>query len=724
MRSIDLNKEKVLEIIGMLPLRVRSEVLRMFYQADSMDRSDEFYLILGQSIQCMIQSGGLSRREMLQLGALITSGGLLGLLFPRSVDAGGVFPFGFWGSGSRSQAASAQTYVDDVFSMYLYTGTGSSQTISNGVNLAAKGGMIWLKDRGSTQYHNLVDTIRGVTPYLASNVTDAEVGSAARIQSFNTNGFSTTANGSSNGSLYSSWTFRKAPKFFDIVTWTGDGAGSRQIYHNLQITPGLVLAKRRDATSNWTAYFSSPEALMCLNSTSSKYVGAIAGLNPNSNYFMVWASSAVSLPGGEVVNNLNVSGAQYIAYLFAHDPSADGMIQCGVTSSGANLEVNLGWEPQWILMKWADGVEGWSVRDSARGWPTDTPNQYLNLESSAIEGNDGSGYLRPTSNGLKWGPSMPSRSNYFYVAIRRPNKPPTSATQVFGLATGISNNPYKISAVGIPADLALLRLRTVAESASFASRLQGSESLFGPANTNVASAWNVKWDTMDGYYANVSNMGLYPNYINYVFRRAPGFLDVVCINSLSSASGTLKHNLGVVPEFVIRKARNVSGYWVVNAAPTDLLNKRLLLHLTDPLSADTSFSSITNTALSYNSGVFTSGENHVLYLFATKVGISKVGTYTGNGSSSPGQTISCGFSGGARFILIKRTDSAGDWFVWDTYRGITASANDPHISLNTTVTEVATDDSIDPAGVGFIVKQNAVTNINVSGATYLFLAIA
>jgi hypothetical protein len=118
--------------------------------------------------------------------------------------------------------------------------------------------------------------------------------------------------------------------------------------------------------------------------------------------------------------------------------------------------------------------------------------------------------------------------------------------------------------------------------------------------------------------------------------------------------------------------------------------------------------------------VNTSGWTYVAYLFATLAGVSKVGTYTGNGTS---QTIACGFSAGARFILIKRTNAVGDWYVWDTVRGI-ITADDPHLSLNTTVAEVTTDDSIDPDSSGFIVNQLAATNINVSAATYIFLAIA
>jgi hypothetical protein len=132
-------------------------------------------------------------------------------------------------------------------------------------------------------------------------------------------------------------------------------------------------------------------------------------------------------------------------------------------------------------------------------------------------------------------------------------------------------------------------------------------------------------------------------------------------------------------------------------------------------------SSVFSVANTYSdSGTDGSGVTYVAYLFATKAGISKVGNYTGNGSS---QTIDCGFTTGARFAMIKRTDSTGDWYVWDTVRGLVAGT-DPHLSLNTTAAEVTTDDSIDPANAGFIVNQLAATNINVTSATYIYLAFA
>jgi hypothetical protein len=125
-------------------------------------------------------------------------------------------------------------------------------------------------------------------------------------------------------------------------------------------------------------------------------------------------------------------------------------------------------------------------------------------------------------------------------------------------------------------------------------------------------------------------------------------------------------------------------------------------------------------SLGASSNINTNGATNVAYLFATCAGVSKCFNYTGNGSS---QTINCGFTGGARWILIKRTDSTGDWYVWDSARGI-VSGNDPHLSLNTTAAEVTSDDTIDTDSTGFVVNQVSATNVNVSSATYIGLAIA
>jgi hypothetical protein len=234
---------------------------------------------------------------------------------------------------------------------------------------------------------------------------------------------------------------------------------------------------------------------------------------------------------------------------------------------------------------------------------------------------------------------------------------------------------------------------------------------------------------MDGFnfgsVAGIANQlnGTTVTSVGWNFKRAPSFMDEVCYTG-TGASLTVNHNLAASPELIITKRRDVIGSWrVFCASIATPQNKYLTLNLTDAVGTATNvWPSVSSTTFGLSAGFDNnnSGGTFVAYLFATCAGVSKVGSYTGNGSN---QTINCGFTGGARFILIKRTDSTGDWYVWDTARGIVAG-NDPHLSLNTTAAEVTTNDTIDTDSTGFVVNQLAATNVNVTSATYIFLAIA
>jgi hypothetical protein len=143
--------------------------------------------------------------------------------------------------------------------------------------------------------------------------------------------------------------------------------------------------------------------------------------------------------------------------------------------------------------------------------------------------------------------------------------------------------------------------------------------------------------------------------------------------------------------------------------------------VTDATAWNSTYPTATLFSVGTAAAVNTSSATYTTYLWATKAGISKVFTYTGNGGT---QTINCGFSAGARFILIIRAtaSTAQDVFIWDSTRGI-VSGNDPRLSLNTTAAENTSLDTIDPDSSGFVVNTDA-SNINVSGAVYFGLAYA
>jgi hypothetical protein len=237
---------------------------------------------------------------------------------------------------------------------------------------------------------------------------------------------------------------------------------------------------------------------------------------------------------------------------------------------------------------------------------------------------------------------------------------------------------------------------------------------------------NTGWDTgstADQQYLNKTSS----TYVSNAFRRAPSFMDVVCYTGTGVAR-TIAHNLAAVPELMIVKRRSASGegwrVWQTSIAAIDSGYVTELNGTDGVLSSPATFNSTAPTATVFtvgdNPSSNSSGVTYVAYLFATCAGVSKVFSFTGNGSS---QTINCGFTGGARWILIKRTDSTGDWYCWDSARGI-VSGNDPHLSLNTTAAEVTSDDTIDTDSTGFVVNQVSATNVNVSSATYIGLAIA
>jgi len=187
------------------------------------------------------------------------------------------------------------------------------------------------------------------------------------------------------------------------------------------------------------------------------------------------------------------------------------------------------------------------------------------------------------------------------------------------------------------------------------------------------------------------------------------------------------HNLGVTPEMYIVKCRS-SGTsdrgWYVYHTGYDTANNYILMNSSAGLASLSGVwsSGPTSTTFGVANGyaVNDSGQTYVAYLFATCAGVSKVGSYTGNGSS---QTINCGFTSGSRLVLIKRTDSTGNWTIFDSARGI-VSGNDPALYLNSTSAEVTSADAVDTDSTGFVVNQEGTLNLNVSSATYIFLSVA
>jgi hypothetical protein len=625
-------------------------------------------------------------------------------------------------------------YVDDVFSTYLYDGTGAAQTITNGIDLSGEGGLVWLKCRSLGLENSLFDTERGAGKYLVSNNTGHEVTNTTRLSAFNSDGFSLGDDPvtNSSGDTHVSWTFRKAPGFFDIVTYTGDGTSNRAISHSLGSTPGFVIVKRTSSTEDWACWhnsFSAGERIL-LNTTAAKGTASGFPAVPTSTTFSV---------GGSIITNGNNN--TYVAYLFAHDDQSFGtnsdeaIIKCGsYTGNGTTQKIDLGFEAQWVLIKRTDSSIDWYLQDVMRGMVGNSTN-YLSPNIKAAEANASTG-IQPDPNGFDiqsnnsfWNTSG---GEYIYIAIRRSHKPPEAGTDVLDIiARSGTGSTTVVSGNVEPVDFVITKSRNTTNAPVALTRLLGNYGLethaTTAATTNVLGTSINPWDIQDGIRftgdGDTNASGGF-NYINYFFKRAPGFFDVVTYTGTGSDL-TVNHNLGVTPELIICRNRSSgTGRWYVYPGPLSSSEQKHF-RLNGTLAVDSNANlDWAPTATTFNADTFlslsTSGTTYVAYLFATLDGISKVGTYTGTGNTNI--DVDCGFTAGARFVLIKRTDSLGSWFLFDTTRGIVAG-NDPFLKPNQTATESSAD-YIDPYNLGFTVTSSAPAALNASGGTYLFLAIA
>ena len=310
-------------------------------------------------------------------------------------------------------------------------------------------------------------------------------------------------------------------------------------------------------------------------------------------------------------------------------------------------------------------------------------------------------------------------------------KTPESGTEVFKPLSETGTGASRTVDAGFPVDTFFIKDRTgltgpTAGGNVFYDRLRGNSNVLQTQSTAaeaVSATYTALFNSVQNGVVLSDTWSSY-GYREYCFRRATGFFDVVAYTGNGSVT-TQAHNLGVFPELMIVKRRSTAASWYLYVASLGA-DKEMILDYTLANQFDGAFlwDSTNPTSSVFTLGADTTvngtGSTYIAYLFATLAGVSKVGSYTGTGADL---NVDCGFSAGARFILIKRSDSTGDWYVWDSARGIVAG-NDPYLLLNSTAAEVTSTDYIDPLSSGFTVTSSAPAALNASGGSYLFLAIA
>jgi hypothetical protein len=329
--------------------------------------------------------------------------------------------------------------VTGTFSTTLYEGTGAAQNIDNGLDLSTDGGLVWLKNReASSGDHWLFDTNRGAGYGLISHSTNAQTSfNNASLTSFNSNGFSLgDFAGVNTLNSFVSWAFKKQTKFFDIVTYTGDGTSNRAVSHSLNSIPGMIIIKAYDNiggnNGGWPVMH---------NNGSADLSAAIHGINLNRSDSNQFGNNVTANFSSHITSTTfnpyeirdtgyerqNINGVNYVAYLFAHDTSASSIIKCGsYTGTGASQEIDLGFEAQWVLIKNTTNPQSWSIIDNMRGFTVEGSNdEILTPNNNSVESPDNRVF--PTASGFGVHTAdyryNGSGSNYIYVAISTSNIP-------------------------------------------------------------------------------------------------------------------------------------------------------------------------------------------------------------------------------------------------------------------------------------------------------------
>ena len=415
------------------------------------------------------------------------------------------------------------------------------------------------------------------------------------------------------------------------------------------------------------------------------------------------------------------------------------LIKCGsyIGNSTANHEIEIGWEPQWWLVKNVTGAQNWQLLDSMRGWVSNGNDEYLVPNNTSAESAFNFGNPTPTGFNLSNASSNwqnASGSTYVYIAIRRPDplvaKPAEAGTDVFTMDTGNSSSSIPNFTSGFPVDFAFMNT-----PASTGDRYTGAR-LLGEAyvRTNSSGGWadwggGFDWDSNIGWLKSTAGSA----WQSWMWNRHAGF-DVVTYEGNANNAGsitdlTVNHNLGRVPEMMWIKNLDSSYEWYVYHkglnGGTNPQNYTIQLSTTNTEAND---GVMTWQGKLPTSKAFTLGGHFVVnkenntclaMLFASVDGISKVGYYNGTGAA--GHVITTGFL--PRLLIIKTINGANSWFMYDSLRGLGAGA-DPYLQLeNTNAQASGGDDVFATSSTGFTINQN-YASVNASGQKYIYYAHA
>jgi hypothetical protein len=420
---------------------------------------------------------------------------------------------------------------------------------------------------------------------------------------------------------------------------------------------------------------------------------------------------------------------------FVFGDSKEGIIKTGSYVGNGDdaddIDVYLGWEPTWLLVKQTVNSGNWQLVDSATRWPVSGNWETLrpNLNQAANASTETG--IQLTATGFKvvknYGNFNTNGDTHVFMAIRRPDpavQKPQLATDVFVPTLGNGSATIPSLPSTFPVDFCLYKDFATTANWATTARLTGGGYMQTNTNNAEASTNEHAWDSMVGCHAGT---WLSSNDIGYLWKRNAGFDCIAYKGHWNSQPMTIKHSLNKIPEMAFIKRRTDSGYsWVVYHkglnGGTNPHQYFMMLNSENAEASSTMLTSAptsTSISLSGAAAINNAGKDYIMMLFASISGISKCGYYDGSDNDLP---VNLGFS--PRFVLIKAATRSDGWAVYDSTRGVgTGGSNDKFLRLNNNNAQIDVN-HIDFTSTGFTLKGGGWNGVNDAGQKYVYYAHA
>jgi hypothetical protein len=647
------------------------------------------------------------------------------------------------------------------FKAVIYTGNGSSQSITG---LGFKPDLVWIKNRTTSGYeHFWWDSSRGAggNKSINSDSTNAEgtenTAAYGYLSSFDTDGFTLTAGTSSSvtinksGDSYVAWCWKanggttssntdgditgavQANKNagFSIVTWTSSSSASDTIGHGLDSKPDAVLYKKRSATGSWFLYtdlYDGSWDELILNGYAAK--DDFAGTYATSTTFKSVTSS---------------SGANWISYCFH---SVDGFSKFGTyagNSSDNGPIVETGFEPAFLMIKNMTDAGSWFMYDNKRNTSNPRKN-YLLANGTNVEASDMGG-VDFLSNGFQIKEDHDDVNDtgdtYFYMAFAAdPDTEAPTLASSFDIETYTGTSATQsISGLGFSPNLIWLKERSGTDRHVLIDTIRGANSQLSSNDSNAETTYSSNLESFDtngftlGSATETNGSG--ETYVGWTWKaddNEPTINDNGSTDSIVSANDnagfsiikytgtgsnlTVGHGLSSAPTFMIVKNLTSSSAWAVFHTTLGATKYLALNETTAEATASNVWNDTAPTATTISVGTWgpvnTSANQHIAYCFHDVAGYSKFGSYTGTAGAL---TVTVGFK--PDFVMIKRADSSANWVIIDSRRDSGDIRLYPNLSN-------AEDDGQGESftSTGFKPRPSSTSDTNISGATYIYWAIA